>query len=102
MVIQGNLQGKYQLLISFRRMPAGVGEVLLERDESVIPDQARKLCCWKEHFKELFNHAAPPNTATVTGFVYFASAFDSVDRDSLWRISVVDGMPRRRTARRPR
>ncbi len=43
-------------------MPAGVGEVLLERDESVIPDQARKICCWEEHFKELFNYAAPPNT----------------------------------------
>ncbi len=30
---------------------------------SQIPDQARKLCRWKEHFKELLNHAAPPNTA---------------------------------------
>ncbi len=42
--------------------PAGVGEVLLERDGSGIPDQARKLCRWEEHFKEL-SHAAPPNTA---------------------------------------
>ncbi len=30
---------------------------------SVIPDQARKLCRWKEHFKELLNHAASPSTA---------------------------------------
>ncbi len=26
-------------------------------------------------------------------FVDFASAFDSVDRDSLWRIMVADGIP---------
>ncbi len=26
-------------------------------------------------------------------FVDFASAFDSVDRDSLWRIMAADGMP---------
>ncbi len=45
------------------RRPAGVGEVLLERDGSVIPDQARMLCRWEEHFKELLNHAASPNTA---------------------------------------
>ncbi len=37
--------------------------MLLERDGSVIPDQGRKLCRWEEHFKELLNHAAPPNTA---------------------------------------
>ncbi len=30
---------------------------------------------------------------TVICFVHFASAFDSVDRDSLWRIMVADGMP---------
>ncbi len=34
-----------------------------ERHGSVIPDQARKLCLWNEHFKERLNHAAPPNTA---------------------------------------
>ncbi len=37
--------------------------MVFERDGSVIPDQARKLCRWKEHFKKLLNHAAPPNTA---------------------------------------
>ncbi len=37
--------------------------MLLKRDGSVIPDQARKLRRWEEHFKELLNHAAPPNTA---------------------------------------
>ncbi len=31
--------------------------------------------------------------ATVMCFVDFASAFDSVDRDSLWQIMAVDGMP---------
>ncbi len=40
-----------------------MGEVLLERDESGIPYQARKLCRWDELFKELLYHAAPPNTA---------------------------------------
>ncbi len=32
--------------------------------------------------------------ATVMCFIDFASAFDSVDRDPLWRIMAVDGMPR--------
>ncbi len=31
--------------------------------------------------------------ATVMCFVDFASAFDSVDRNSLWRIMAADGMP---------
>ncbi len=31
--------------------------------------------------------------ATVMCFVDFASAFDSVDRDSLWWIMAADGMP---------
>ncbi len=31
--------------------------------------------------------------ATVMCFVDFAPAFDSVDRDSLWRIMAADGMP---------
>ncbi len=51
------------MLKSVSRRPAGVGEVLLGRDGSVIPDQARKLCRWEEHFKELLNHAEPKNTA---------------------------------------
>ncbi len=51
------------MLQSVSRRPAGVGEVLLERDGSVIPDRARKLCRWEEHFKELLNHAAPQSTA---------------------------------------
>ncbi len=51
------------MLKSVSRRPAGVGEVLLERDGSVNPDQARKLCRWEEHFKELLNHTAPPNAA---------------------------------------
>ncbi len=51
------------MLKNVSRRPAGVGEVLLERDGSVIPDQARKLCRWEEQFKEFLNHAAPPNTA---------------------------------------
>ncbi len=55
-----------QMLKSVSRRPAGVGEVLIERNESIIPDQARKLCRWEEHFKELLNHAAPKNTAFST------------------------------------
>ncbi len=31
--------------------------------------------------------------ATVICFVDFASAFDSVDSEPLWRIMAVDGMP---------
>ncbi len=53
----------YQMLRSVSHMPAEVGEVLLERDGSVIPVQARMFCSWEEHFRELLNHAAPPNTA---------------------------------------
>ncbi len=37
--------------------------MLLERDEGVTPDQAKKLWRCEEHFKELINHAAPPNIA---------------------------------------
>ncbi len=44
-------------------MPAGAGELLLERDGSVIPNQTRKLCRLEEHFKELLNHASLLNTA---------------------------------------
>ncbi len=51
------------MLKSVCRRPAGVGELLLELDGSVIPDQARKLYRWEEHFKALLNHAAPPSTA---------------------------------------
>ncbi len=51
------------MLKSINHRPAGVGEVLLERDGSVNTDQARKLCGWEEHYKELPNHALPPNTA---------------------------------------
>ncbi len=51
------------MLKSVSLRPAGVGEVLLELDGSVITDQARMLCRWGEHFKELLNHKAPPNTA---------------------------------------
>ncbi len=39
----GDTKKLYQMLKSVSRRPAGVGEVLLERDGSVIPDQARKL-----------------------------------------------------------
>ncbi len=60
----GDTRKLYQVLKSVSRRPAGVGEVLIERDGSVIPNQARKLCRWEEHFKELLNHAAPPNTAS--------------------------------------
>ncbi len=59
----GDTRKLYKMLKSISRRPAGVGEVLLERDGSVIPDQARKLCRWENHLKELLNHAAPPNTA---------------------------------------
>ncbi len=51
------------MLNSVSHMPAAVGEVLLERDGSVIPNQTRKLCRLEEHFKEILNHAAPPRTA---------------------------------------
>ncbi len=40
----GDTRKLYQMLKSISRRPAGVGEVLLERDGSVIPDQVRKLC----------------------------------------------------------
>ncbi len=43
-----------------------MGEVLLEQDGSVIPEQARRLCRWEEHFKELLNHAAPPEHRIFT------------------------------------
>ncbi len=59
----GDTRKLYQMLKSVSRRPAVVGELLLERDGSVIPYQARKLCRWEAHFKELFNHAVPPNTA---------------------------------------
>ncbi len=59
----GDTRKLYQMLKSVSRRPAGVGEVLLERDGNVIPDQARRLSRWEEHFKELLNHAAPPKTA---------------------------------------
>ncbi len=36
-------------------------EVLFERDGSVIPDKARRLCRWEEHFREFLNDAAPRN-----------------------------------------
>ncbi len=39
-----------------------VGELLLERDGSVITDQARRPCRWEEHFRELLSLSAPPNT----------------------------------------
>ncbi len=60
----GDTRTLYQVLKSVSRRAAEVGEVLLERDGSVIPEQARKLCRWEEHFKELLNHAAPPKTAS--------------------------------------
>ncbi len=59
----GDTRKLYQMLKSVSRRPAGVGDVLLERDGNVISDQGRKLCRWEEHFKEFLNHAAPPNTA---------------------------------------
>ncbi len=34
----------YQMLKSVSCMPVRVGEVLLERDGSIIPDQARRFC----------------------------------------------------------
>ncbi len=43
------------------KVPAEVDEMLLERDGSVIPDQARRPCRGEGHFKELLNHAATPN-----------------------------------------
>ncbi len=47
-----------QMLKSVSHRSTGVGEVLLERNGSVIPDQARGPCRWEEHFIEHFNHAA--------------------------------------------
>ncbi len=38
------------------------GEVLLERDGSVIPDQARRPSRWEEHFKDFLNLTEHPNT----------------------------------------
>ncbi len=48
----------YQMVKNVSSRPFGVGEMLLERDGSVIPDQAGKVCRWAEHFKELPNQAA--------------------------------------------
>ncbi len=39
-----------------------MGEVLLERDGSVIPDQARRPSRWEEHFKDFLNLTEHPNT----------------------------------------
>ncbi len=49
----GDTRELYQMLKSASRRPAGVGGVLLERDGSVIPDQARKLCRWVKVSSEL-------------------------------------------------
>ncbi len=40
----GDTRKLYYMLKSVNRRPAEVGEVLLERDGSVIPDQTRRLC----------------------------------------------------------
>ncbi len=38
---------------------------LLNRFEGLqLDEDARKLCRWEKHFKEVLNHAAPPNTAS--------------------------------------
>ncbi len=58
----GDTRKLYQMLESVSRMSAEVGEVLLERDGGVNSDQARRLCRWEEHFRELLKHAALPNT----------------------------------------
>ncbi len=57
----GDTRKLYQMLKSVSRRPAGVGEVLLERDGSVIPDQARKLCRWEEHFS-VTQHPRTPHS----------------------------------------
>ncbi len=51
------------MLKSVSSWHAEMGKVLLKRDGSVIPDQARGLRRWEEHFKELLNHTAHPSTA---------------------------------------
>ncbi len=48
-VAWGDTSKLYQMLKNVSRRPAVVGEVLLERDGSITPDQARKLCRWGEH-----------------------------------------------------
>ncbi len=54
----------FQALKSIRDRPTEVGKVLLEEGGIIIPDQARKICRWKEHFKRLINHVAPPDTTS--------------------------------------
>ncbi len=49
----------YQALKIIRDRPAEVGKVLLEQGGTIIPDQARKICRWKGHFKRLLNHVRP-------------------------------------------
>ncbi len=49
----------YQILKGVILRPTKVDNVLLKHDRNVIPDQARIICWWKEHFKELLNHVAP-------------------------------------------
>ncbi len=58
----------YQKLKIIRDRPTEVGKVLLEQGGSIISDQARNICRWKEHFKRLISHVAPRNaTFSSTG-----------------------------------
>ncbi len=65
-----------------------MGEVLLERDGSVIPDKARKLCRWEEHFIELLNHAAlsniPRSPTDTSAAKHYPCEIDPPILDEVW------------------
>ncbi len=66
-----------------------------ERDQRTRPNQSGfrpgRGCTDQMH--NLLEQRWSFQQVTVMCFVDFASAFDSVDRDSLWRIMAADGMP---------
>ncbi len=57
---------------------AEVVEALLERDGSVVPGQAKRLCRWGEHFKELLNHATLPEHRIFTTGYHRYTQFSNV------------------------
>ncbi len=69
-----------------------------ERDQCTRPNQSdfrpgRGCTDQMRNLRQTLEQRWSFQQATVMCFVDFASAFDSVDRDSLWRIMAADGMP---------
>ncbi len=81
----------------------GVGVTLLkrfqyERDQRTRPNQSGFMpgrgCTDQMHnLRRILEQRRSFQQATVMCFVDFASAFDCVDRGSLWQIMAADGMP---------